>query len=149
MVQSTCHLFDSRRQLVYRIAHGSVEFIQFSPTHSPVKRPADIGAAQPELNVVKFVDHGVLIRYKPRASRHGRGRTLIIVSRTLTEPKTALAGVMLETSFAMFMASMAAFSEEMALPRPLGRWDPASMVEADGDRKKATQCVVYEEGPER
>ena len=70
-----------------------------------------------------------------------------MVRRTLTEPKTALAGVMLETSFARFMASMAAFSEEMALPCPC-RWDPVSMVEAGGDCKKVMQCGVGVEGPE-
>ena len=42
--------------------------------------------------------------------------TLNIVSRALTEAKTALAGVILETSFARFMASMATFSEERAHP---------------------------------
>ena len=39
---------------------------------------------------------------------------MIIVRRTPTEPKTTLAGVMLETSFARFMASMATFNEETA-----------------------------------
>jgi len=44
---------------------------------------------------------------------HRRGKhTLIIVKRMLTEPKTALAGVMLATSFARFKASMAAFNDE-------------------------------------
>ena len=47
--------------------------------------------------------------------------------RTLTEPKTALAGVMLEISFARFVASMATSSEERTLPRPFGRWELLSM----------------------
>ena len=44
-----------------------------------------------------------------------RKRTTIIVRRIPTEPNMALAGVALETSFARFMASMAAFSKERAL----------------------------------
>lgn len=46
--------------------------------------------------------------------------TLIIVSIMLTEPKTAFAGVMLETSFARFKVSMATFSEESTLSRRFG-----------------------------
>jgi hypothetical protein len=42
---------------------------------------------------------------------------LIIVRITLTEPKTALAGVMLEISFARFKVSMAALSEETTFSR--------------------------------
>jgi len=34
----------------------------------------------------------------------------------LTEQKTALAGVMLETSFARFVASIATFNDERATP---------------------------------
>jgi len=59
-------------------------------------------------------------------------RTLIIVRRTLTEPKTALAGVMLDTSFARFTASMATFNDERASSRRF------SMVESRGNCKK--QC---------
>ena len=52
-------------------------------------------------------------------------------------PKTAFAGVMLETSFARFMASIATFSEERTPSRrPFGRWDLASMVQIQrGDEK--------------
>jgi len=38
---------------------------------------------------------------------------LIIVRRILAEPKTALAGVTLESSFARFKPSMATFKDEM------------------------------------
>jgi len=38
---------------------------------------------------------------------------LIIVRRMLAEPKTALAGVILETSFARFKPSMATFKDEI------------------------------------
>ena len=49
--------FNSRRQLVYCIAHGLAEVGQFLSVHSPVKRSADISAGQPELDVIQFVDH--------------------------------------------------------------------------------------------
>ena len=44
-----------------------------------------------------------------------RERTRIIVRRAPMEPKTALAGVTLEDSFARFIVLMAAFSEEKTL----------------------------------
>jgi hypothetical protein len=44
-----------------------------------------------------------------------RELTLIMARITLTEPKTALAGVILQTSFARFMASMAMFNEERVI----------------------------------
>jgi hypothetical protein len=40
--------------------------------------------------------------------------TPIIMRMTPTEPKAALAGVMLSASFARFMVSMAAFNDEIA-----------------------------------
>ena len=146
VVRSVYRRFDSRCQLDYRITHRLIELIQFPPTHAPVERRADLGAAQPELNVLKLVDHGVLAKLQPGACRRERGRTLIIVRRTLTQPKTAFAGVILETSFARFMASMAAFSEEMTPSRPFGGWELASMVETGGDCGKVMQCVGCEEG---
>ena len=78
-----------------------------------------------------------------------RKRTLIIVRRILTDPKTALAGVMLETSFARFMASMARFNEESVPSRPFCfcRWDWASIVEPrrSGERWSCVEAV--REGP--
>ena len=47
----------------------------------------------------------------------------------MTDPKTALAGVMLEISFARFEASIATFSEERTPPRPFGRCDLISMTQ--------------------
>jgi len=58
-----------------------------------------------------------------------RKHTLTIASRILTEPKTALAGVMLEISFARFMASIAIFNEERFLSFPSDRWGLVSIVE--------------------
>jgi hypothetical protein len=54
-------------------------------------------------------------------------RTLMSVRRTVTEPKTALAGGKLEI-FTGFKAPMAPSNAEMAPSRPLGRWDSVSMV---------------------
>jgi hypothetical protein len=63
-----------------------------------------------------------------------RKLTLIMVRTTPTEPKTALAGVMLAISFARFMASMAAFNVEKVTSRC--RWDFASMVDTRGGCEK-------------
>jgi len=52
-----------------------------------------------------------------------------------TDPKTAFAGVILEISFARFMASMAKFSEETIPPRAFGGWDLVSMARSHGSRK--------------
>lgn len=68
--------------------------------------------------------------------------TLIIVKRRLTEPKTALAGVMLETSFARFMVSMAVFSEEIAPSRGLGCLELVSMVETGGRHEKTVRHLM-------
>ena len=46
----------------------------------------------------------------------------------LTEPKTALAGVTLESSFARFKASMAAFNVETTPSRSFSRRDLVSMI---------------------
>jgi len=60
-------------------------------------------------------------------------------------PKTALAGVILEIFSARFVASMAAFKEEIEPSRPFGRWDLVVMVEAQGSCKKAVQRADREE----
>jgi len=69
--------------------------------------------------------------------------TLIVVRMTPTVPKAALAGVMLNTSFAIFMASMAAFNEERVASGRFGRCDFVAMVETRGGWKKrrGTQAV--------
>jgi len=72
----------------------------------------------------------------------GEEGTLIILRRTLTVPKTALAGVMLEILSAIFMASMAAFSKETVFSRPFGRCDLGAMVEAQGNpRGSGAGCM--------
>ena len=67
--------------------------------------------------------------------------TLIIVRRMLTEPKTALAGVELETSFARFVTSMIAFSKERVLSSRFGRWDFGFMVENRGFCERTVWAV--------
>jgi len=64
--------------------------------------------------------------------RRRRKPTLIIVWMTLTEPKAPLAGVMPNTSFAIFMASMAAFNKERVVSGRFGRCGFVSMAEARG-----------------
>jgi len=51
---------------------------------------------------------------------------------TLTVPNAALAGVMLNTSFAMFMASMAAFNKDSVVSGRFGRCDVVAMIETRG-----------------
>ena len=73
-------------------------------------------------------------------------RTLIMVSRRPTEPKTALAGVILATSFARFIASIARFSEEMVPSRPFSRRDLASIVQTRRSGKKRSRVQVARVG---
>ena len=61
-----------------------------------------------------------------------------MVRITLTAPNAALAGVMLKTSFAIFMASMAAFKEERTVSRCFCSWDFGFIVEGRGSRKETT-----------
>lgn len=68
-----------------------------------------------------------------------RKPTRIMVRRTPTEPKTALAGVRLEISFARFTPSMAALSEERTLFCAFGVWDISAMVEAQGSCEDAVR----------
>ena len=42
-IRSMHRQFNPRRQLVYRIAHGLAEVVQFLAIHSPVKGSTDIG----------------------------------------------------------------------------------------------------------
>ena len=76
---------------------------------------------------------------------------MIIVRMTPTVPKTALAGVTLESSLARFMAAIAAFNEERATSRRFGRWDFVAMAETRGSEEKGAQRVggKGEPGPNR
>jgi len=61
-------------------------------------------------------------------------------------PKTAFAGVILDASFARFMASMATFSEERVPPRSFGRWDLISMNRSKGSRGNTMRGGGYQQG---
>ena len=52
----------------------------------------------------------------------------------LTEPKTALAGVTLDISFAGFKVSMTIFNADIAVSRSLGCWDLHTMLVAETHR---------------
>ena len=70
---------------------------------------------------------------------------MISIRRVLTEPKTALAAGGI---FAGFKVSMAASNAEIAPSRPLGRRNPAFMVETRGNRERIVQREGCEEGLE-
>ena len=132
---------NSRRQLLDCLAHGFVEIFQSLPIESPVEDGTDVGAGQPEFDVIHLIDHRVLgvSRSAVGRQRTRRKLTLIIERIMLTEPKTALAGVMLESSLARFKTSMDPFKAEIALSRPFGRRDSISMVETRGGRERAVR----------
>ena len=71
---------------------------------------------------------------------------MTIVRRILTDPKTALAGVMLEISFARFIASMAMFNEEMVPSRPFGGWGFVSIDDTQGSDESTVLRAGREEG---
>jgi hypothetical protein len=135
--QTSQSWFNPHRQLGYRLTHRLAEVVQSLPVRSSIKGPTYIGAVEPELNKILFINHTLLVECQTEARRSRRKRTLIIVSRTLTEPKTALAGVMLDISFARFKVSIVTFSVERAPFRPFGRWEFAAIVEDRGSRGEA------------
>jgi len=67
----------------------------------------------------------------------------------MTEPKTALAGVILESSFVIFKVSMAASNIKTALSRPLGRWESAFMVDTRGSCERTVRGEGREEDSQR
>jgi len=140
--RSVWYRLNSRRQLIYCIVHRLAEIIQPLSIHSPIEGFTDISTGQPELDVVLFTDHRVLVMCEPGTShRRRRKLTRIIVRRTPTEPNTALAGVMLESSFARFKPSMATSSEERTPSRPFGRWDLSTMVERNARERCDVKAV--------
>ena len=72
---------------------------------------------------------------------------MTIVRRMLTDPKTALAGVIVEISFARFMASMAIFNEEIVPSGPFGRWGLASIVETQRGGENTVVRGAVRKGP--
>jgi len=76
----------------------------------------------------------------------GRKHTLIIVRRTLTEPKTALAGVIVEISFARFKVWMATFNEERVPSRPFGFCELLAMTQSKRGCEKTMRGRGCEQG---
>ena len=68
------HMFNLRRQLVYRLTNGPTEVVQSLSIRPSIKRSTDIGAVQPKINVVLFIDHRILVegQRETRCLRIGR-----------------------------------------------------------------------------
>jgi hypothetical protein len=54
------HWFNPHRQPIHRLAHGLTEVVLFLPVHCPFKGSTNIGAGQPEVDIVGFVGHEIL-----------------------------------------------------------------------------------------
>ena len=104
------------------------------PIQAPVESFAYISARQAEIDVILFIGHRILDGCEPEDNGETRKRTLIKRRSALAVPKTVLAGVMLETSFAGFNSSMATFNLERALSRPSRRRDVEAMAETRGGK---------------
>ena len=124
---------NSRRQLLDCLAHRVFKVVQPLPVQSPAQGGTDVSTGQSKFDVIHLVNHRVLGAFRSVFGRQKirRGLTLIVVRITLTEPKAAEAGVILEISFARLKASMAAVNAETVFSRPLGRLD--SMVGMRGE----------------
>ena len=70
------HWPSSRRQLAYRITHRLAEVVHLFSIHSPAEGSTNVGAEQPELDVILFIGHCVLALRERGAFRHRRGGTL-------------------------------------------------------------------------
>ena len=151
VAQSARQRCDSRCQLLDRLAYGVIKVVQSLPVQTSVQGGTDVRAGQPKFDVVSIVDHGVLCALRSTFVQQKviRELTLIVARITLTEPKTALAGVILESSFARFKASMVTFNAEIVLSRPLGRRDSASIVETRGSCEGSVRGEGCEKGSER
>ena len=140
--RNVCHWFNSRLQLIYRITHRLAEVVHPLSIHSPVKGCTNIGAEQPELDVILFIDHRILPMCEPCTFRHKRrGHTRIMVRMMATEPKTALAGGILEISLVRCRLSMAMFSKKRTPSCPFGCWDLSAMVETQGSCEEVGRYV--------
>ena len=144
-------MFNSHRQLPNRRKHRPVEFIQSSPIQPTVEGLTHICARQPKFNVIFSVFHRVLHQREPETQHCRIGKhTLIMTRSALVVPKTALAGAILEISFARFRTSIAASNKEMALPRPeSGRRKFEAGVDIGGScgRRCGTQAIRKNPSP--
>jgi len=106
-----------RRQLLDCLAHGVVEVVQPLPVQFPIEGGADVGASQPKFDVIGLVDHRVLGAFRSVADKWGWGTHSDRCEDDADGAKTTLAGVMFESSFARFKASMVAFNTRI-VPSP-------------------------------
>ena len=56
MVRDPQRWLHSHRQFIYRIIRGLTEVIHFLSIRPPVKRLADVGTKQPELDIIQSVN---------------------------------------------------------------------------------------------
>ena len=70
------HRFNSRVQFIYRTTHRLVEVVQLLSVRSPLEGSTDMGAEQPEFDVILVIGPCVLALCEPGAFRHKRGGTL-------------------------------------------------------------------------
>jgi len=75
-VGNAYHRSNSRRQSFYRVTHRLVEVVHLLSIHSPGEGPTDIGAEQPEIDIIAFVNHCVLAMCEPDVFRR-RERNLL------------------------------------------------------------------------
>ena len=116
-------VYNSRFQLLNRRHHRLTQFV-LSAARPPEEGLTDISAGHRKLNILYLIHHRVLCTSASNQQTSTGGKpTLIIVRRTPAKPNTALAGVSPITSFAIFMVSIAAFSEESMPSRRLVCWD--------------------------
>ena len=130
---------NSHRQLFDCLAHRVAKLVQALLFQSSTESETDVGARLPKFDVVSLIGHRVLEPFQSAAceQRSRRRSTLIMARRMLAEPKTALAGVILATSFARFKASMAVFNAETVPSRSSGCWVLCSMVETRGVARRS------------
>ena len=65
--------FNPHRQLAYRIAHGPTEVFRSLPVHPLNKGCTDVGAVQPEFEVILLIGHGILEKRKSESHRRRIG----------------------------------------------------------------------------
>ena len=133
--------------------HRVVEVVPSFPFQSPGENVTDIGAGQPEFDVIPLVvyiflgiSQSAVGQQKPRTKL-----TLIIVRILLTAPKAAPSpGIptILTISFVTPKLSMAIFNVETTPSRSLGRWDLDCIVKARGSWERAGRREDCEESPE-
>lgn len=122
------------------IQRRPAEFIQSLPIQSPFEGCAHFSTVQPKIDVGLFVSNGVLGGRESDVHCRMGERTLIMAKRTLAESKATFAGAMLETSFALFKASMVPSNVDSGMMSlPFCRWNLGAIVEACSSCQRAVR----------